>query len=144
MITGGTEGAITPLAVAGFASMKAMSTRNDDPLVASRPFDAHRDGFVLGEGAGILVLEELEKAKARGAEIFGEIIGFGQSADAYHITAPAPDGSGARLAMEYALEDAGVNPEDIDYVNAHGTSTPFNDASETSAIKEVLEITPTR
>ncbi len=138
MITGGTEGAITPLAVAGFASMKAMSTRNDDPLVASRPFDAHRDGFVLGEGAGILVLEELEKAKARGAEIFGEIIGFGQSADAYHITAPAPDGSGARLAMEYALEDAGVNPEDIDYVNAHGTSTPFNDASETSAIKEVL------
>ena len=138
MITGGSESTITPLAVGGFASMKAMSTRNDDPEHASRPFDARRDGFVLGEGAGIFILEELEHAKARGVEILGEVVGFGQSADAYHMTAPAPDGSGARMAMRYALDDAGLSPSDIGYINAHGTSTPANDASETKAIKDVL------
>ena len=138
MITGGSESTITPLTVAGFASMKAMSTRNDDPEHASRPFDAHRDGFVLGEGAGIFVLEALEHARARGAEIVGEVVGFGQSADAYHITAPAEDGSGARLAMAHAMADAGLEAEDIGYINAHGTSTPANDASETKAIKDVL------
>ncbi|MDE2662904.1 MAG: beta-ketoacyl-ACP synthase II [Gemmatimonadota bacterium] len=138
MITGGSESTITPLAVAGFANMRAMSTRNDDPKRASRPFDAHRDGFVLGEGAGMFVLEELEHARARGATIFGEVAGFGQSADAYHMTAPAPDGSGARLAMEQALEDAGLDAADVGYINAHGTSTPANDVSETKAIKDVL------
>jgi len=138
MITGGSESTITPLAVAGFANMRAMSTRNDDPKRASRPFDAHRDGFVLGEGAGMFILEELEHAKARGALILGELAGFGQSADAYHMTAPVPDGSGARLAMEQALDDAGVDPTDIGYINAHGTSTPANDVSETKAIKDVL------
>ena len=138
MITGGSESTITPLAVAGFANMRAMSTRNDDPKRASRPFDAHRDGFVLGEGAGMFILEELEHAKARGAAILGELAGFGQSADAYHMTAPAPDGSGARLAMEQALDDAGLDPTDIGYINAHGTSTPANDVSETKAIKDVL------
>ncbi len=138
MITGGSESTITPLAVAGFANMRAMSTRNDDPKRASRPFDAHRDGFVLGEGAGMFILEELEHAKARGAAILGELAGFGQSADAYHMTAPAPDGSGARLAMEQALDDAGLDPADIGYINAHGTSTPANDVSETKAIKDVL------
>ena len=138
MITGGSESTITPLAVAGFANMRAMSTRNDDPKRASRPFDAHRDGFVLGEGAGMFVLEELEHAKARGATILGEVAGFGQSADAYHMTAPAPDGSGARLAMEQALDDAGLDPADVGYINAHGTSTPANDVSETKAIKDVL------
>ncbi|MYA33319.1 MAG: beta-ketoacyl-ACP synthase II [Gemmatimonadales bacterium] len=138
MITGGSESTITPLAVAGFANMRAMSTRNDDPTRASRPFDAHRDGFVLGEGAGMFVLEELEHARARGATILGEVAGFGQSADAYHMTAPAPDGSGARLAMEQALDDAGLDPADVGYINAHGTSTPANDVSETKAIKDVL------
>ena len=138
MITGGSESTITPLTVAGFASMKAMSTRNDDPEHASRPFDAHRDGFVLGEGAGMFILEGLDHAQARGAEILGEIAGFGQSADAYHMTAPAPDGSGARLAMQHALDDAGFAPADIGYINAHGTSTPANDATETKAIKDVL------
>ena len=138
MITGGSESTITPLTVAGFASMKAMSTRNDDPERASRPFDAKRDGFVLGEGAGMFILEELEHARARGAEILGEIVGFGQSADAYHMTAPAPGGSGARLAMQHALDDAGLAPSDIGYINAHGTSTPANDATETKAIKDVL------
>lgn len=138
MIAGGTESAITPLAVAGFASMGSMSTRNDDPEKACRPFDARRDGFVIGEGSGMLVLEEVEHAKARGAEILGEIVGFGQSADAYHMTAPAPDGRGARLAMEQALEDAGLLPGDIGYINANGTATPAGDASETKAIKEVL------
>ena len=138
MITGGSESTITPLTVAGFASMKAMSTRNDDPEHASRPFDAHRDGFVLGEGAGIFVLEAIEHARARGAEILGEVVGFGQSADAYHITAPAEDGSGARLAMAHAMADAGLEAEDVGYINAHGTSTPANDASETKAIKDVL------
>ncbi|WP_420447981.1 beta-ketoacyl-ACP synthase II [Candidatus Palauibacter sp.] len=138
MITGGSESTITPLAVAGFANMRAMSTRNDDPKRASRPFDAHRDGFVLGEGAGMFILEELEHARARGAAILGEVAGFGQSADAYHMTAPAPDGSGARLAMEQALEDAGLEPTEVGYINAHGTSTPANDVSETKAIKDVL------
>ena len=138
MITGGSESTITPLAVAGFANMRAMSTRNDDPKRASRPFDAHRDGFVLGEGAGMFILEELEHAKARGAPILGEVAGFGQSADAYHMTAPAPDGSGARLAMEQALDDGGLDPADVGYINAHGTSTPANDVSETKAIKDVL------
>lgn len=138
MITGGSESTITPLAVAGFANMRAMSTRNGDPKRASRPFDAHRDGFVLGEGAGMFILEELEHAKARGAAILGEVAGFGQSADAYHMTAPAPDGSGARLAMEQALDDGGLDPTDIGYINAHGTSTPANDVSETKAIKDVL------
>ena len=138
MITGGSESTITPLAVAGFANMRAMSTRNDDPKRASRPFDAHRDGFVLGEGAGMFILEEMEHAKARGAAILGELAGFGQSADAYHMTAPVPDGSGARLAMEQALDDAGVDPAEVGYINAHGTSTPANDVSETKAIKDVL------
>lgn len=138
MITGGSESTITPLAVAGFANMRAMSTRNDDPKRASRPFDAHRDGFVLGEGAGMFILEEMEHAKARGAVILGELAGFGQSADAYHMTAPVPDGSGARLAMEQALDDAGVDPAEVGYINAHGTSTPANDVSETKAIKDVL------
>ncbi|MDX1394547.1 MAG: beta-ketoacyl-ACP synthase II [Gemmatimonadota bacterium] len=138
MITGGTESTITPLCVAGFASMKAMSSRNDSPETASRPFCATRDGFVLGEGSGMLILEELEHAKARGAPILGEMAGFGQSADAYHLTAPAPDGAGARSAMEYALADAGLEPADIGYINAHGTSTPANDSSETTAIRGVF------
>ena len=138
MITGGTESTITPLCVAGFASMKAMSDRNDDPRTASRPFCATRNGFVLGEGAGMLILEDLEHARARGARIIGEMVGFGQSADAYHLTAPAPDGSGARAAMEHALSDAGLALEDVQYVNAHGTSTPANDSSETAAIKAVF------
>ncbi len=138
MIAGGAESTITPLCVAGFASMRAMSTRNDDPLRASRPFDAHRDGFVIGEGAGMLILEDLERAKARGAEIQAEIIGFGQSADAYHLTAPAPDGAGARAAMEHALADAELSPTDVDYINAHGTSTEANDSAETTAVKRVM------
>ncbi|MEN8144012.1 MAG: beta-ketoacyl-ACP synthase II [Gemmatimonadota bacterium] len=138
MVTGGTEATVTPLCVAGFASMKALSTRNDSPQTASRPFDAERDGFVLGEGAGMLVLEELEHAQARGATILGEISGFGQSADAYHMTAPAPEGAGAQVAMREALADSGLKPEDVDYVNAHGTSTPANDKTETAAIKGVF------
>ncbi|MCG8467805.1 MAG: beta-ketoacyl-ACP synthase II [Gemmatimonadetes bacterium] len=138
MIAGGTESTVTPLCVAGFASMKAMSTRNDDPEAASRPFDAGRDGFVLGEGAGMLILEELEHAKTRGVPIIGELIGFGQSADAHHMTAPAPDGSGARSAMEHALADADLEPTDVQYINAHGTSTPANDSAETTAIKDVF------
>ena len=138
MITGGTEATVTPLAIAGFASMKALSTRNDSPETASRPFDATRDGFVLGEGAGMLILEELEFAKARGATILAEISGFGQSADAHHITAPAPEGRGAQIAMRAALEDARLEPVAIDYVNAHGTSTPANDRNETAALKAVF------
>ncbi|MDH3733058.1 MAG: beta-ketoacyl-ACP synthase II [Gemmatimonadota bacterium] len=138
MISGGTESTITPLCVAGFASMKAMSGRNEDPTTASRPFCATRDGFVLGEGSGMLILEELEHATARGAAILGEVVGFGQSADAYHLTAPAPDGAGARSAMQYALDDAGLEPTEIQYINAHGTSTPANDSSETAAIKSVF------
>lgn len=138
MICGGSEATITPLTVAGFGAMKAMSTRNDEPETASRPFDATRDGFVMGEGAGCLILEAEEVARARGATILGELAGYGLSADAYHITAPAPGGEGARYAMEMALRDAGARPEDVGYVNAHGTSTPHNDRSETAAIKAVL------
>ena len=138
MITGGTEATVTPMTMAGFAALTALSTRNDSPESASRPFDATRDGFVLGEGAGILVLEELEHAKRRGANIIAELVGFGQTADAYHITAPAVGGEGAARAMKLALRSAGAKPEDVDYVNAHGTSTPANDTNETAAIKTVL------
>ena len=138
MITGGTEATVTPLCIAGFASMKALSQRNDSPETASRPFDLSRDGFVLGEGAAVLVLEEMEHAVARGATILGEIAGFGQSADAYHMTSPAPEGAGAQIAMRLAMKDAGLEPADVDYINAHGTSTPANDATETAAIKAVL------
>lgn len=138
MITGGTEATITPLCVAGFSSMKALSTRNEDPEAASRPFDAGRDGFVLGEGAGGLILESLEHARNRGATILAELAGFGQSADAHHITAPAPEGAGAQLAMRKALDDAEMEPDEVEYVNAHGTSTPANDSTETRAIKAVF------
>ena len=138
MITGGSEATITPLTIAGFASMKAMTTRNDDPEHASRPFDAHRDGFLIGEGAGALVLETLDHAQARGATIHGEIVGYGASGDAYHLTSPAPEGAGAQIAMRLALADAGVSADEVDYVNAHGTSTPMNDTNETAAIKAVL------
>lgn len=138
MIAGGAEATITQLCMGGFASMRALSTRNDDPESASRPFDKHRDGFVLGEGSGALVLESLEHARERGADILAEAAGFGQSADAHHMTAPAPGGEGAQLAMRGALEDAGVETTDVDYVNAHGTSTPQNDATETEAIKSVF------
>jgi len=138
MIAGGAEGAITPLGLAGFCSMRALSTRNDEPKKASRPFDKERDGFVIGEGAGVVVLEELERAKKRGAEIWAEIIGFGMSEDAYHITQPVPDGKGIKLAMGEALKDAELNPDQVDYINAHGTSTPLNDKVETKAIKELF------
>ena len=138
MIAGGAESTITPLTVAGFASMKAMTMRNDDPARASRPFDATRDGFLIGEGSGALVLESLEYARARGASIRAELVGYGLSADAYHITSPAPGGVGAQHAMRLALADAGARPEEVDYVNAHGTSTPMNDTNETAAIKAVL------
>lgn len=138
MITGGAEATVTPLTLAGFSAMKALSTRNDSPETASRPFDATRDGFVLGEGAGCLILESLEHAERRGAEPIAEVVAFGQSADAYHITAPAPRGTGARLAMRLALEEAGVAPEEVGYINAHGTSTPQNDSTETAAIKAVF------
>ena len=138
MLAGGAEAAVTPITIAGFASMKAMSTRNDDPAGASRPFDAGRDGFVIGEGAGCLLLEEMGHARARDVEILGEVVGYGPSGDAYHITAPPPEAHGARHAMHVALEDAGLGPGDVDYINAHGTSTPLNDASETAAIKALL------
>lgn len=138
IIAGGTEASVTPLAMAGFSAMKAMSTRNDEPATASRPFDATRDGFVMGEGAGCLILEGLDVARARGATILGEMAGYGMSADAHHITAPAPDGRGAQSAMRMALEDAGVSVDEVDYVNAHGTSTPHNDRTETAAIRRVL------
>ena len=137
-ITGGTESVICPLAVGGFSAMKALSTRNDDPTTASRPFDRDRDGFVISEGAGMMVLEELESAKRRGATIYAEVIGYGQSSDAYHIAAPPEDGEGAARCMAAALRDAGLNPSDIDYINAHGTSTPLNDKCETLAIKTVF------
>ena len=138
MIAGGAEATLTALAVSGFANMKALSTRNDDPEGASRPFDAGRDGFVIGEGAGCVVLEALETALARDADILAEVTGYGVSADAYHITMPAPEGAGAQYAMRMAMEDAGLTPENVDYINAHGTSTPANDRNETAAIKEVL------
>lgn len=135
VLTGGAEATITSMGMAGFNSMRAMSTRNDEPERASRPFDKNRDGFVMGEGAGILVFEEMEHAKRRGAAILAEVLGAGQSADAYHITAPAPGGDGPARAMKLAMQDAGVNPEDIQYINAHGTSTQLNDVAETQAVK---------
>ena len=138
IVSGGAESAICACGVGGFNAMKALSTRNDDPEHASRPFSASRDGFVMGEGAGCLILEELEHAKARGAKIYAEMVGEGESADAYHITASHPEGLGAKLVMEAALEDAGLKPEDVDYINVHGTSTHVGDISEAKAIKEVF------
>jgi 3-oxoacyl-[acyl-carrier-protein] synthase II len=138
VLAGGTEASITPFGIAGFCSMKAMSTRNDDPKTASRPFDVDRDGFVMGEGSGILLLESLDHALARGANILGEVVGFGMSADAYHITSPAPGGEGAARSMKSALADAGIEPSAIAYINAHGTSTPYNDRFESMAIKSVF------
>ena len=136
MIAGGSEAAITPMGVGGFASMRALSTRNDDPQKASRPFDLDRDGFIIGEGSGVVILEELEHAQARGAQIYCELVGYGMSADAHHMTAPAEDGAGAVRVMESAIKDAGIIPSEIQYVNAHGTSTPYNDRIETLAIKK--------
>jgi 3-oxoacyl-[acyl-carrier-protein] synthase II len=138
VITGGSESATTPLSLAGFASAKALSTRNDDPAAASRPFDKDRDGFVMGEGCGVLVLEELERARKRGARIYAEVKGFGSTDDAYHITAPREDGMGPARALREALRQAKIAPTDVDYINAHGTSTPYNDAIETRAIKHVF------
>ncbi|MXV18739.1 beta-ketoacyl-ACP synthase II [Deinococcus xianganensis] len=138
MIAGGSEAAITPIAIGGFSNMKALSTRNDEPELASRPFSASRDGFVLGEGAGVVVLEEYEHAVKRGATIYAEVVGYGTSADAHHITMPAPEGRGAQVAMRMALATAGVNPDQVGYINAHGTSTHFNDLHETQGIKHVF------
>ena len=138
MITGGVESTVTTLAIAGFNAMRALSTRNDDPEHASRPFDKERDGFILSEGSGILILEHLDFARARGARIYAEIIGFGVSGDAYHMAAPAPDGEGAARCMQMALDDAGIKPSDVQYINAHGTSTDLNDKYETQAIKTVF------
>ena len=138
MITGGSEATVTPMAIGGFANMKALSERNETPETASRPFDATRDGFVMGEGAGVVILEELEHARQRGATIYAEIVGYGATGDAYHLTAPAPDGEGAQRAMKRALGDAKLGVGDIQYINAHGTSTPANDLNETKAIKAVF------
>ncbi len=138
VITGGAEAAITPLGMGGFSVMKALSTRNEDPAGASRPFDKDRDGFVMGEGAGVLVLEELEHAKKRGANILAEVVGYGANSDANHVTAPAPEGEGAARCMRLALASANMRPEDVGYVNAHGTSTPYNDANESKALKTVF------
>ena len=138
MICGGSEAVITPLGVGGFCAMRALSTRNDSPGEASRPFDLNRDGFVMAEGAGIVVLEEMERAKKRGARIYAEVSGYGANADAHHLTAPAPEGEGAQRCMRLALKDAGLSPSDIQYINAHGTSTKLNDVSETLAIKKVF------
>ncbi len=138
MICGGVESTVTTLAVAGFNAMRALSTRNDEPQRASRPFDSERDGFILAEGSGILILEEMELALARGARIYAEVIGFGASGDAYHMAAPAPEGEGAVRCMRAAIKDAGINPEDVQYINAHGTSTDLNDKYETQAIKTVF------
>jgi 3-oxoacyl-[acyl-carrier-protein] synthase II len=138
MIAGGSESAITPMGVGGFAAMRALSTRNDEPETASRPFDLERDGFVMGEGSGVVILEELEFARRRGAPIYAELVGYGMSADAFHITAPSEDGDGGVRVMASALDDAGLKPEDVDYINAHGTSTPFNDKLETLAIRRLF------
>jgi 3-oxoacyl-[acyl-carrier-protein] synthase II len=138
MIAGGSEASITPMGVGGFAAMRALSTRNDDPTRASRPFDKDRDGFIIGEGAGVVILEELEGAKARGATIYAEIVGYGLSADAFHLTAQPEDGNGAVRSMQMALRKAGVRPDQIDYINAHGTSTPINDPTETLAVKRTF------
>jgi 3-oxoacyl-[acyl-carrier-protein] synthase II len=138
MITGGSEAVVRPLALGGFCSMRALSTRNDEPEKASRPFDLDRDGFVMAEGAGMLILEEMNQALERGAPIYAEVVGYGMSADAYHVTAPEPDGGGSILCMQNALDDAGMSSEEIDYINAHGTSTKLNDESEVRAVKTVF------
>jgi 3-oxoacyl-[acyl-carrier-protein] synthase II len=138
MICGGAESAITPMSVAGFAAMRALSTRNDEPLTASRPFERDRDGFVIGEGAGIMILEELEFARRRGARIYAELVGYGMTADAFHITKPDDTGSGAIRVMEKTIQDAGIKPEEVGYINAHGTSTPYNDKFETLAIRKTF------
>ena len=138
MITGGSEAAITPMAIGGFANMQALSENNENYQHASRPFDKNRDGFVMGEGAGVVILEELEHAKRRGARIYGEVAGYGMTGDAFHITQPAPEGEGAQRSMRRALKDAGIGPGDVQYINAHGTSTPYNDLNETKAIKAVF------
>jgi 3-oxoacyl-[acyl-carrier-protein] synthase II len=138
MLSGGSEAALTPMGMSGFIALRALSTRNEDPTAASRPFDADRDGFVLSEGSGIMVIEELERAKKRGAKIYAEIVGYGMSADGSHITAPDPEGAGAAKAMANALRDAELNPADIEYINAHGTSTPLGDVAETKALKKVF------
>ncbi|MBI1291543.1 beta-ketoacyl-ACP synthase II, partial [bacterium] len=138
MLAGGTESVVTPLGIAGFANMTALSERNDSPTTASRPFSKDRDGFVMGEGSGVLLLEDYDHAVSRGARIYGEVVGYGMTADAYHITAPAPEGAGAQRSMKMALRSAGLTPDQIDHINAHGTSTPLNDKLETMAVKAVF------